>query len=151
MNEAATSEATALRARAWKRFLRGPDQALVDELYVPALSTALRYDRCCAYFSSSVLAAAARGFGGLIARLIALGDAAPRPAVRLLVNEELAEEDVRALIESGDTSALESHLLKRLKTQTDKEDIRTILFMQYSAQAILTSDKPSRDIRGQVK
>lgn len=119
MNEAAVPEATALRARAWKRFLRGPDQALVDELYVPALTAAMRYDRCCAYFSSSVLAAAARGFGGLIARLIALGDAAPRPAVRLIVNEELAEEDVRALIESGDTSALESHLLKRLKTPKD--------------------------------
>lgn len=119
MREAAAPEAGALRAGAWKRFLRGPDQALVDELYVPALGAALRYDRCCAYFSSSVLAAAARGFGGLIERLIALGDAAPRPAVRLIVNEELAEEDVRALLERGDASALEAHLLKRFKAPKD--------------------------------
>ena len=57
----------ALRARTWKRFLRGPDPVLMDELYVPGLSGAVRYDRCCAYFSSSVLSAAARGFGHLIA------------------------------------------------------------------------------------
>lgn len=105
-----------LRERTWKRFLRGPDQALVDELYVPALERALRYDRCCAYFSSSVLAAAARGFAGLIARLQASPDGGPRPAVRLVVNEELVEDDARALTESGDTSALEALLAKRLKT-----------------------------------
>lgn len=119
MSAPAASEANALRARAWKRFLRGPDQALLDELYVPALAAALRYDRCCAYFSSSVLAAAARGFGSLIERLLALGEAAPRPAVRLIVNEELAEEDVRALMERGETAALEAHLLKRLKSSKD--------------------------------
>ncbi|MEW5862639.1 MAG: helicase-related protein [Pseudomonadota bacterium] len=119
MNEAAAPKTGLLRERAWRRFLRGPDQALLDELYVPALAAAVRYDRCCAYFSSSVLAAAARGFGALIERLIALGAAAPRPAVRLIVNEELAEEDVRALIERGDTSALEAHLLRRLKRPKD--------------------------------
>lgn len=119
MSAPADAETTALRAREWKRFLRGPDQALLDDLYVPALAAALRYDRCCAYFSSSVLAAAARGFGSLIERLIALGEAAPRPAVRLIVNEELAEEDVRALMERGETAALEAHLLKRLKSSKD--------------------------------
>ena len=103
-----------LRDRAWRRFLRGPDQALVEELYVPALQRGVRYDRCCAYFSSSVLSAAARGFAGLISRLLA-NATAPRPSVRLVVNEELAEDDVRALTESGDTSALEALLTKRLK------------------------------------
>ena len=38
-----------------------------------ALSEAVSYDRCCAYFSSTVLSAAARGFGKLIERLIAMG------------------------------------------------------------------------------
>ena len=70
-----------LRDHSWQRFLRGPDNELLDKLYVPALSEAIHYDRCCAYFSSSVLAAAARGFAGLISRLIQLGDKAPRPAV----------------------------------------------------------------------
>lgn len=113
------ADAGDLGAHAWPRFIRGPDSELVEKLYVPALSEAARYDRCCAYFSSSVLSAAARGFAGLIGRLIALGDNAPRPAVRLVVNEELVEDDVRALIETGDTSALEKTLTKRFKTPRD--------------------------------
>lgn len=116
---APTADSGSLQRHQWPRFLRGPDSELLDKLYVPALSEAIRYDRCCAYFSSSVLAAAARGFAGMISRLVALGDQAPRPAIRLIVNEELLEDDVRALIETGDTSALEEALLKRFKTPRD--------------------------------
>jgi len=108
-----------LRGRTWKRFLRGPDPTLLEELYIPALGEALCYDRCCAYFSSTVLAAAARGFGRLIERLEAMGDAAPRPAVRLLVNEELAEEDILALTETGDETRLEEVLKKHFRNPTD--------------------------------
>lgn len=108
-----------LRSRTWKRFLQGPDPALLEELYVPALAEAVRYDRCCAYFSSSVLAAAARGFGRLIERLEALGESSPRPAIRLLVNEELAAEDVQALTERGDLAVLEASLKRRFKTPQD--------------------------------
>lgn len=104
-----------LRSRSWKRFLKGPDPQLLEELYVPALKEALRYDRCCAYFASSVLSAAARGFAALIERLIAAGEQAPRPAVRLVVNEELSADDVRAITETGDLSALEKQLVRRLK------------------------------------
>lgn len=105
-----------MKKHVWLRFLAGPDQMLLEKLYVPALGEALRYDRCCAYFSSSVLSAAARGFAKLIERLCTLGDAAPHPAIRLVVNEELDEDDVRAVVETGDTSALEALLLKRLKS-----------------------------------
>lgn len=119
MTKNKTPERGSLRRHRWPRFLRGPDPALLEQLYVPALREAVRYDRCCSYFSSSVLAAAARGFAGLIERLIALGDKAPRPAVRLVVNEELAAEDVRAMTESGDTSALEEALRKRFKNPRD--------------------------------
>jgi superfamily II DNA or RNA helicase len=108
-----------LRSRAWRRFLRGPDPVLLDELYVPALGEAIRYDRCCAYFSSTVLSAAARGFAKFIERLISRSDSAPKPAVRLIVNEELSADDVQAMIETGDTSALEEALLKRLKKPKD--------------------------------
>ncbi|QDV88971.1 RNA polymerase-associated protein RapA [Phycisphaerae bacterium RAS2] len=108
-----------LKARAWKRFLRGPDPVLLDELYVPALAEAVRYDRCCAYFSSTVLSAAARGFAKLIERLIARGEDAQRPSVRLIVNEELSAEDVQAMTETGDTAKLEEALLKRFKKPKD--------------------------------
>ncbi|MFI5379496.1 MAG: SNF2-related protein [Tepidisphaerales bacterium] len=108
-----------LRGRKWQRFLRGPGPMLLDELYVPALGAAVRYDRSCAYFSSSVLAAAARGFAGLIERLISLGDEAPRPAARLVVNEHLETQDVQALMETGDTSKLEDALRRRFKPAKD--------------------------------
>ena len=104
-----------LRGHQWVRFIRGPDPQLLDKLYVPALGVGLRYDRCCSYFSSSVLAAAAAGFGRLIERLAAM-PVAPKPAVRLLVNEELIAEDVRALTERGDQRRLEEILLRRFRT-----------------------------------
>ncbi len=108
-----------LKKRTWKRFLRGPDPALLDELYVPALAESVKYDRCCSYFSSTSLAAAARGFGRLIQRLEMMGTEAPRPSVRLVVNEEMAEEDVRAMMETGDLSHLELLLQRRLKNPKD--------------------------------
>ncbi len=110
-----------LRDRVWHRFLRGPDQELLECLYVPALRAAVTYDRCCSYFSSTVLAAAARGFGAFIERLVAAGEPAPgkRPAVRLVVNEELDPDDVQAMVETGDTTALADALRKRLKTPKD--------------------------------
>ena len=118
--QAAPAVATgSLRRREWKRFVEGPDPDLLEHLYVPALSEAIRYDRCCAYFSSSVLAAAARGFGKLIERLIAMGKKAPRPAVRLVVNEELSADDVRAMTETGDLSRLEKVLKRRFKNPKD--------------------------------
>jgi superfamily II DNA/RNA helicase len=103
----------------WQRFIRGPDKELLEKLYEPGLKQAVRYDRCCSYFSSSVLAAAARGYAGLTRRLLLLDKDAPRPAVRLLVNEELAEADVQALIERGDAEALAKRLQSRFKTPQD--------------------------------
>lgn len=123
-----------LRRHVWPRFVRGPDPPLLDNLYVPALAEATRYDRCCAYFSSSVLAAAARGFAGLIRRLIALADAAPRPAVRLVVNEELNAQDIRALTETGDLSRLADLLLKRLQDPTDLLERRRLAMLAWLVQ-----------------
>lgn len=102
-----------LREVAWPRFLRGPDGQLIERLYEPALKRAVRYDRCCAYFSSSVLAAAAAGFGAFIQRSLD-GAITEKPALRLLVNEELSEADARALLEAGETAPLIRTLLDRL-------------------------------------
>jgi superfamily II DNA or RNA helicase len=110
---------SSLRDVAWPRFLSAPDAELLERLYVPALSLAVRYDRCCAYFSSRVLALAARGFGKLIETLLAMDKTAPRPAIRLLVNEQLDPDDVEAMLATGDTSALERKLLRRLQTPVD--------------------------------
>ncbi|MBM3214089.1 hypothetical protein FJZ36_04160 [Candidatus Poribacteria bacterium] len=105
-----------LRSVAWKRFVHAPDAELLESLYVPALSRAARYDRCCAYFSSSVLSTAARGFGGFIQNLLALGDGAPKPSARLLVNEQLNPRDLDALLATGDDRNLGGQLLKQFKS-----------------------------------
>lgn len=108
-----------LRARAWRRFLNAPDPELLAELYEPALREAARYDRCCAYFSSSVLAAAARGFGPLVERLLAAQGAPAIPPIRLLVNEELSRDDVDAMLFAHGAEALAERLSKRLLEPQD--------------------------------
>ena len=102
-----------LRQVEWPRFLRAPDGQLVAKLYEPGLRRAIRYDRCCAYFSSSVLSAAASGFGAFIQRVLD-GEIKIKPAIRLLVNEELAEQDVNALLDGGNEEPLITVLLAQL-------------------------------------
>jgi len=92
-----------------------PHPAVLKDLYVPALECAVRYDRSAAYFTSSSLSAAAAGFAGLIRNLEALGKRAPKPAIRLLVNEELNDRDVKALTEKRDFDVLEQQLRKRFR------------------------------------
>lgn len=104
----------ALRDRQWRRFVNAPDPELLTELYEPALAEAVRYDRCCAYFSSSVLAVAARGFAPLVARLLEAKEPFAKPPVRLLVNEELNRDDVDALIHAHGAEALAEKLSARL-------------------------------------
>lgn len=103
-----------LRDRPWRRFLNAPDPELLSELYEPALAEAERYDRCCAYFSSTVLAVAARGFAPLVTRLLASEQATTPPPVRLLVNEELTRDDVDAMLLAHGADALAERLAARL-------------------------------------
>ena len=109
----------ALRDRQWKRFVNAPDPELLTELYEPALAEAVRYDRCCAYFSSSVLAVAARGFAPLVARLLDAAEPFAHAPVRLLVNEELTREDVDALVHAHGADALAQKLAARLMEPRD--------------------------------
>lgn len=110
----------ALRDRSWRRFLIGPDPEVIADLYEPALREAVHYDRSCAYFSSTVLAAAARGFAPLVERLLA-SDARPaaRPPVRLLVNEELSRDDVDAMLFAKGADGLADRLARRLLEPRD--------------------------------
>ena len=104
-----------LRQVEWPRFLKAPDGQLVAKLYEPGLSAAVRYERCCAYFSSSVLSAAASGFGAFISRILT-GEVTQKPALFLLVNEELPEADVEALLHAGQDAPLIQTLLEHFGT-----------------------------------
>lgn len=123
-----------LRDVQWPKFLSSPEADLLEQLYVPALSRAIRYDRCCAYFSSRVLSLAARGFGKFIETLLRLGSEAPRPAARLIVNEHLEPEDVEALLATGDTRALERKLMRRLTTPTEALEKRRLEMLAWLVQ-----------------
>ena len=104
-----------LRDTVWPRFLKAPDGQLVSRLYEPGLRAAMRYERCCAYFSSSVLSAAASGFGAFISRILT-GEIKQKPALFLLVNEELLEADVEALLHAGQDAPLIQTLLDHFGT-----------------------------------
>ncbi|MDP9226191.1 MAG: SNF2-related protein, partial [Actinomycetota bacterium] len=108
-----------LRDRQWRRFLNAPDPELLVELYEPGLAQAVRYDRCCAYFSSTVLAVAARGFAPLVERLLSSQQPVDRPPVRLLVNEELTRDDVDAMLHARGADALAEKLAARLVEPRD--------------------------------
>jgi SNF2-related domain/PLD-like domain len=121
-----------LRDRDWPRFLKAPDGQLVAALYEPGLRRAVRYDRCCAYFSSSVLSAAASGFGAFIERVIA-GAVSTKPALRLLVNEELTEIDVQALLDANDEGPLVATLLARFGTPANALQRRRLEMLAWLA------------------
>lgn len=98
-----------LRDRDWKLKYTPDDGNLLSSFYVPALSTAVRYDRLTGYFSATALSAAARGVEGLIVndgrmRLIAgctLGD----PEVEAIERGERLREAVeRSLMATPDLS-----------------------------------------------
>jgi len=95
---------TLLRDTAWRLKYTPDDGDLVRLFYVPALRSAVRYDRLTGYFSARALALAARGVEGLIVN---------NGRMRLIVGCTLAEEDVAA-IERGESlrDAVERALIR---------------------------------------
>lgn len=82
-----------LRDTAWRLKYTPDDGDLVRIFYLPALRSAVRYDRLTGYFSARALALAARGVEGLIVN---------NGRMRLIVGCTLGEEEVTA-IERGES------------------------------------------------
>jgi len=80
-----------LSDRTWKLKYTPDDGDLVRLFYVPALETAVRYDRSTGYFSASALTLAARGIEGLVRN---------SGRMRLVVGCTLAQAEIDA-IEKG--------------------------------------------------
>jgi len=77
-----------LRSRAWKPAYSDEEDDIVKDFLIPALENSVRYDRAAGFFSSTVLAVAARG----ITRLIRNGG-----RMRLITSVKLSEEDAEAI------------------------------------------------------
>jgi len=84
---------TLLRDTAWRLKYTPDDGDLVRLFYVPALRSAVRYDRLTGYFSARALALAARGVEGLIVN---------NGRMRLIVGCTLDEKEVEA-VERGES------------------------------------------------
>jgi SNF2 family DNA or RNA helicase len=95
---------TLLRDTAWRLKYTPDDGDLVRLFYVPALRSAVRYDRLTGYFSARALALAARGIEGLVVN---------NGRMRLIVGCTLGEEEVVA-IERGESlrTAVERTFIK---------------------------------------
>lgn len=88
----------------WKTKYDSDEISLVSEFYVPALETAVRYDRTTGYFSGRVLTLAARGVEGLIRN---------HGRMRLIVGCTLEQVEVEAILKGAALrSTVEARLMK---------------------------------------
>lgn len=112
-----------LRAHPFHIFYSPADDPL-NNFYIPALSSSVRYDRSAGYFSSSALAVAAAG----VARLIQNGG-----HMRLLVGADLNEQDVEAIQQGHDLKErVTQRMLERFPDPQDalmKERLAVLAWM----------------------
>jgi ERCC4-related helicase len=114
---------SSLRERPFRIFYSPADDPL-NNFYIPALSSSVRYDRSAGFFSSSALAVAAAG----VARLIQNGG-----HMHLMVGADLSEEDVEAIAQGHDLKErLTQRMLERFPDPQDalmKERLAVLAWM----------------------
>ncbi len=77
-----------LRSRVWKPAYSDEEDDIVKDFLIPALENSIRYDRAAGFFSSTVLAVAARGITRLIKN---------NGRMRLITSVRLTEEDAESI------------------------------------------------------
>jgi superfamily II DNA or RNA helicase len=93
-----------LRDTNWQLKYTPDDGSLVRAFYVPALTSAVRYDRLTGYFTARALTLAARGVEGLVVN---------NGRMRMVVGCTLAEEEAAAIQRGEELRAtVQQHLLK---------------------------------------
>jgi len=95
---------TLLRDTNWQLKYTPDDGTLVRAFYIPALTSAVRYDRLTGYFTARALTLAARGVEGLVVN---------NGRMRMVVGCTLAEEEADAIQRGEELRAtVQQHLLK---------------------------------------
>ena len=103
--------ATSLKGLALKASYDSDEDNILEDFYVPVLSSATKYDRLAGYFSSSILGTAAQG----MARFIQNGG-----RMRLVTCVHISEQDLRA-INDGSTNP-EEVLSRAILSKLDVKD-----------------------------
>ena len=98
---------------------------ILDEFYIPVLSKSVKYQRLAGFFSSSVLAVAAKGIIGLINN---------GGTMQLVCGAKLQEEDVQEILRS--TSQIENGLEKVLLRELEEPFINEDIFVHRHVEAL---------------
>lgn len=98
----------------WKTVYRSDEDDLLQDFYLPALNQAERYDRAVGYFSTELLALAAKGLGHLIKS---------DGKMRLIIGHPLDDDEYQAVLDGHSKNwmkdVLEDKLIELLGTQAD--------------------------------
>jgi superfamily II DNA or RNA helicase len=108
-----------------KRFYDSDSDNILKDFYVPALSVSINYSRLTGFFSSTSLAAAAKGISGLVRN---------GGTIRLVTSARFRHEDIEAIKEAYESteSVLERDMLTELKNLEDefvKDHVRALGWM----------------------
>ena len=101
------------------------DENILQEFYIPALSSSTEYKRMAGYFSSSVLAIAAKGISGLVRN---------NGRMKLIVGAKLSEADVEAIrkgSEEKEASLAEMMIesLDNIESEFVRDHVRALAWM----------------------
>ena len=94
-----------LRGGTWKSAYRTGDDDLLNDFFLPALSSATRYDRAVGYFSSELLIIASQGLSSLIKS---------SGKMRLVIGHPLAEDEYLAVKEGNGISWAYENLQEKI-------------------------------------
>lgn len=114
-----------LKKLALKRSYDSDSDNILKDFYVPALSVSINYSRLTGFFSSTSLAAAAKGISGLVRN---------GGTIRLVTGARFRHEDIKAIKEAYESaeSILERDMLTELRNLEDefvKDHVRALGWM----------------------
>ena len=114
-----------LRENQFKDAYDSDEDDILNDFYIPALSSSVEYMRLAGYFSSTVLAAAARGISGFIRN---------NGRMRLIVGAKLKKTDVEAITEGIEdresaVAGMMIEVLDNIESEFVRDHVRALAWM----------------------